>query len=54
MYYKDGSPSFVLRIAGVYTIVLHQGEFRADALLLESLGVQHKLHCLLWDPKEGS
>lgn len=43
-----------LENADVYTIVFHQGEFREDALLLESLGVQYELSRLLWDPREGA
>ena len=39
MYSEDSSAFFVLKNVVVYTIVSHQREFRAVALLLERLGV---------------
>lgn len=39
MYSKDSSAFLVLKNASVYTIVFHQGEFRADDLLLETQGL---------------
>lgn len=39
----------VLKNVRVYSIALHQGEFGADAALLEGLRVQDKLCHSLWD-----
>ena len=36
----------------VYTIVFHQGAFKAEALLLEILGFLYKVPQFLWTPRK--